>query len=291
MPRNKARRLEAPLPKDFIACGQLTLDPSQPQNNSILYPSNLPLDVRSAPMQDVHAIQGTAISANLTAQLMTFLTSQARALRLDHVQVHVPEATRYLVWSSEPAFKKACGRDDIRSWLEEHVINEGRKAVMIVGMYTYSNATYVHTKGNGLAGGISVSMPTDVATARLAAGADGAALDHHTFGMQGEHVFAIEYRRVRFRSWTKKKIADAKLEDGPNRWEVFFGDRSKGAAAADEKENIVEFSLVDDGLDDDRQEDETDDDDDDLDKMDEEENGKEKCTSFEGSKVDDHTVT
>ena len=243
MARNKARRLATPLPKSFVLCGQLTLDAGQPQNNSIPFPKDVSLDVRSVPIDNIQTLQNTAIGMNLAAQFTAFFTAQSRALHLDAIQINVAKATRYLVWSSEPAFKKACGNQEIRTWLEEYVIDERRTAVMVVGLYTYSNATYVHTHGNKAGGEISVSLPTEAAQARLTGGAGGAQQDHHTFGMPGEHIFAIEYKRIKFKHWSKKKVEEARLEDAPNRWEVFFGDRSKGMATSDDKENIFEFDL------------------------------------------------
>lgn len=90
---------------------------------------------------------------------MTFLKAQARAQHLDHINISVPQGTKYLVRNSEASFKQACGNSDVRAGLEEHVIDEGRKAAMIVGMYTYSNATYVHAHHNQVGGQISVSDP------------------------------------------------------------------------------------------------------------------------------------
>ena len=242
MRRNRGRRLAhpLPLPKGIVLCGELTLDPSQPHNNVLPFPDNISLDVRSTPIENVHTVQGTGLGADFGVQLMTFLTAQARALHLDHVDIKVPRGTKYLVRNSEPSFRRACGTEAVRDWLKEHVIDEGRKAAMIVGMYTYSNATYVRTHHNELSGRATVSTGTGTVNPTAAAAA--IALDYQAFNCPEEQIFAIEYKEVKFKTWTKKKVADAKLEDGPNRWEVFFGDRSKGAEV-DEKENIVEFNF------------------------------------------------
>ncbi|MCJ1243967.1 hypothetical protein MMC30_001164 [Trapelia coarctata] len=285
MPRNRGRRLAHPLPlsKDIVLCGELTLDPSQPHNNVLPFPKELALEIHSTDIHDVHTIRGTGVWADFGVQLMTFLTAQARALHLDHVEIKVPRGTQYLVRNSETAFKKACGNKDVRDWLVEHVIDEGRKAAMIVGMYTYSNATCVHTHQNQLGGRVSASIPAGTGAVNPAAGAGAAALDYQAFNMPAEQIFAIEYKRVKFKAWTKKKVEEAKLEQGPNRWEVFFGDRSKGAAA-DDTENIFEFDLEnDDG--------EGGDDSDDVfnDMEDEEDEEDGQCTTalnFEGSLID-----
>lgn len=147
----------------------------------------------------------------------------------------------------------------------------------MVGMYTYSNATYVHTHHNQVGGQISVSDPQDAVSA--GAGGGIAALDQQAFNMPEEQIFAIEYKPVKFKPWTKKKVEEAKLEDGPNRWEVFFGDRTKSATTG-LKENVVEFDLDDN--------DDNDDDDDELDDMDGgEEQDAPTSMKFEGSNVDE----
>ena len=246
MGRNRARRLAhpLPLPKDIVLCGELTLDPSQPHNNVLPFPKHLALDIRSAEILDIHNLRGTAVGADFGLQLMTFLIAQARALHLDQVEINVPRGAKYLVRNSETAFKKACGDADVRAWLEEHVINEGRKAAMIVGMYTYTNATYSQNHQNQLGGRASGSDPTSTVNLNVALGAAAEEIDQHAFNMPDEQIFAIEYKIVKFKPWTKKKVQEARLEDGQNRWEVFFGDRSKGAVA-NEKENIFEFNLDD----------------------------------------------
>ena len=276
MARNRGRRLAhpLPLPKDTVLCGELTLDPSQPHNNVLPFPSDVPLDIRWTVLRDIETTHTTVVGAEFWAQLMTFLKAQAQALHLEHVKINVPHGTKYLVRNSEVSFKQACGKQDVRAWLEEHVIDEGRKAAMIVGMYTYSNATYVHTHDNQLGGKVSASDHTNAASAGVGAGA--AAFSKQAFNMPEEQIFAIEYKPVRFKPWTKKKVKEAKLEDGPNRWEVFLGHRTKGAAT-DQKENIFEFDFDDD------------DGDDELDDMEGEEEGQDATTSmkFEGSNIDE----
>ena len=245
MARNKATRLASPLPKGTVACGDLTLDPSQPHNNIIPFPSNLTLDTRSAPIKDIHTLQGTGVAADVGVQLTTFLKAQAQALHLDQIIINAPQATRYLVYNSETSFREACGSEVIRTWLKEHVLDEGRTAAMVVGMYTYSNASYTHTHSNQLGGRASGTIPTGTINANTIGGAHAAALNHQAFNMPEEHIFAIEYKNVKFKAWAKKKVEEAKLEQKPNRWEVFFGDRSKGAPEED-IENIFEFNLDDD---------------------------------------------
>ena len=284
MPRNRGRRLAhpLPLPKDTVLCGELTLDPSQPHNNVLPFPKELALDVRSTEIHNVHNVRGTAVGADFGVQLMTFLEAQARALRLDHVVINAPLGKKYLVRNSEPSFKAACGNKDVRDWLKEHVIDEGRKAVMIVGMYTYCNATYAHAHYNQLGGRVRAPISTAIGAGNPAAGAGATTLEYQAFNVPEEQIFAIEYKRVKFKALTKKNVAAAKLEDGPNRWEVFFGDRSKGAAA-DDKQNILEFDLEDDDVDE-----EGDDTDDEFHEMEDDEEVQDTSSSmnFEGSIVE-----
>jgi hypothetical protein len=156
------------------------------------FPKDLALDILSADINNVHNLGGTATGANFGLQLMTFLTAQARALHLDQVEITVPRGTKYLVRNSETAFKKACGNQDVRAWLEEHVINEGRKAAMIVGMYTYTNTTYAHTRHNQVGGCTSASDPTGTVNINIALGVGAEGLDQHAFNVPDEQIFAIE---------------------------------------------------------------------------------------------------
>ncbi|MCJ1380760.1 hypothetical protein MMC17_003869 [Xylographa soralifera] len=244
MARNRGRRLAQPfpLPKGAVVCGDLTLDPSQPHNNVLPFPSNLPLDTLSTTFENLQNTQTSGFGAEFGVQLMTFLEAQAHALHLDHVHIVVPQGTRHLVRNSETSFKRACGEPNVRAWLEEHVIDEGRKAAMLVGMYTYCNASYTHIHQNQVKGQVSASDPTTAWSANLGAGIG--ALNQQTFNVPEEQIFAVEYKLIKFKPWSKKKVEEAKLEEGPNRWKVFFGDRTKGTAA-EEEENIFEFNLDD----------------------------------------------
>ncbi|MCJ1390199.1 hypothetical protein MMC18_003057 [Xylographa bjoerkii] len=244
MARNRGRRLAQPLPlpKNTVLCGELTLDPSQPHNNVLPFPSSVPLEILSASFQNLHNCQTAGIGAEFGVQLMTFLNAQAHALHQDHFEITAPQGTKYLVRNSETSFKRACGDPAVRAWLEEHVIDEGRKAAMLVGMYTYCNASYTHIHRNHLEGQLSASDPTNAGSASLGAGVG--ALTQQAFNMPEEQIFAIEYKLIKFKPWSKKKVEEAKLEEGPNRWEVFFGDRTKGAAV-EGQENILEFNLDD----------------------------------------------
>ncbi|MCJ1438970.1 hypothetical protein MMC27_008360 [Xylographa pallens] len=280
MARNRGRRLAQPLPlpKGTVVCGDLTLDPSQPHNSVHSFPSNLPLDIRSTTFENLHNTQTSGFGGEFGGQLMTFLKTQTHALHLDHVNIVVPQGTKYLVRNSETSFRRACGEPDVRAWLEEHVIDEGRKAAMLVGMYTYCSASYTHVHQDQLKGQLSVSDPTVVGSVNVGTGIGD--LDQQTFNMPEEQIFAVEYKPIKFKPWSKKKVEEAKLEEGPNRWKVFFGDRTKGTAVEEEEENIFEFSL------DDSEEDEEDDEEfEDLDG----EEGQNPTTSmkFEGSNADE----
>lgn len=292
MARNRGRRLPLPLPKNTVVCGELILDPSQPHNAVMPLPDDLILDVRSTPFHNVHTSDGSAIGAEFGLQLMTFLKAQAKFLHLNQVDIKVPRADKYLVRDSETAFKEACGNKMVRTWLEKRVIDEGRTAAMIVGMYTYTNATYTHTHTNQLGGGISGSSSSASGNESAGGSAGAVSLNYQAFNSPEEQIFAIEYKFVKFKLFKKKKVEDARLEVGQNRWVFYFGDRSKGVAVtASDEENILQFDLEDDESKSHAIEDK-DDDDDEEEELEESENGKKDqgviiSMDFAGSLVDE----
>ena len=248
MPQVRGRRLAnpLPLPKDTVLCGEIVLDPSQPYNDVVAYPEKLAsgLKILPTPLTNVHDLHGAGIGFDFKVKLMSFLTAQAKAMRLGDVEIKVARGTIYKVRDSGGAFKKACGDQEVRDWIEEHVIDEGRNAAMIVGMHTYSDATYRRTGSRQVGAGASASDPTGSTNAEATARAGAVGFDHQTFNMPDEQIFAIEYRKVMFRRWSKKMLENARLHKGPNFWEIFLGDRSKGPATDDE-ENTLQCELED----------------------------------------------
>ena len=61
--------------------------------------------------------------------------------------------------------------------------------------------------------------------------------------MPDEQIFAIEYRSLTWKTFRRKKVESAMLAE--NRWEIFWGDRSKGSRNDSDDGTVVEFGLDD----------------------------------------------
>ena len=92
----------------------------------------------------------------------------------------------------------------------EYVINESRKAVMIVWMYSipYSNAAYVYTHHNQLERRISSSDRTSAVSTNL--GAKARTLDYQAFNYVRRADLCHRVQAVKFKPWTKKKVEETK---------------------------------------------------------------------------------
>lgn len=249
MTRNHGVQLRHPLPFDAIALGDLTLNPGIPANDVRSYPPTLPeLSKHMNHIIDLQELRASEIGGNVTTQFQSFLLAKLQARHQHEGEVRVPLATKYLIRNNGDAFKAACGDPEIRSWLVEHCVDQGRPAAMIVGMYTYNDASFRDKNVAGLE--IQASAVDPSGTNNLGAQAGGVAsrLHRRTFTMPDEQIFAIEYRSLAWRTLRKKTIENARLAE-KNRWEIFSGDRSKGAEDDAENQNMVEFELGDDELD------------------------------------------
>lgn len=108
------------------------------------------------------------------------------------------------------------------------------------------------TNGQRVVGRIPVKLVAGAAAAvvPLAVGADGCAevaRDQELgFGGPGEQVFAVVYRKVRFRLWSSRTV-DSMFLEPRNRWKSRRDRRGVDAGEADDQGDLIEVTLVDEG--------------------------------------------
>lgn len=240
--RRHGVQLRHPLPFDAVALGDLTLNPGIPTNDVRAYPVDQPpLTMHHNHIRSLHELQSAEMGGSLSAQFQSVLQAQLQARQQKATRVQAPLATKYLLRNSEDAFQNACQDSEIRKWLSEKCVDQGRPAAMIVGMYTYSDATYEHESSGSATFGVGAQDPTGKTNVRVGAEASRASATQNSYMMPDEQIFAIEYRSVTWKMFRRKKIETATLAE--NRWEIFSGDRSKGAGSDNEDGTIVEFGL------------------------------------------------
>jgi hypothetical protein len=245
MRRPHGVQLRHPLPFNAVSLGDLTLNPGIPTNDVRTYPADQPpLTTHQNHIKSLHELQSAEVGGNISVQFQSVLQAQLQARQQRTTRVQAPLATKYMLRNSEDAFENACKDPKIRTWLSEKCVDQGRPAAMIVGMYTYSDATYEHDSGSSATFSGGAQDPTGVTNVGVGAEASRAATTQNTYTMPDEQIFAIEYRSLTWKMFRRKTLETARLTD--NRWEIFSGDRSKGARGDSDDGTIVEFELGED---------------------------------------------
>ena len=245
MRRPHGVQLRHPLPFDAVALGDLTLNPGIPTNDVRSYPVDQPpLKTHHNHIRNLQELQTAEVGGNISVQFQSVLQAQLQARQQEATSISAPLATRYMLRNSEDAFEDACRDPKIRKWLSEKCVDQGRPAAMIVGMYTYSDATYQHGSGKSAGLGTNAQDPSGTTNIGVRAEATKSKAIQDSYMMPDEQIFAIEYRSLTWKTFRRKKIENATLAD--NRWEIFSGDRSKGAHNdSDDGAAVVEFELGD----------------------------------------------
>lgn len=244
MRRPHGVQLRHPLPFDAVALGDLTLNPGIPTNDVRTYPADQPpLKTHHNHIRSLHELQSAEIGGNISVQFQSVLQAKLQARQQQATVAQAPLATKYLLRNSEDAFSNACRDSKIRNWLSDKCVDQGRPAAIIVGMYTYSDATYQHGSGSAMLFGAKAQDPTSVSHVGAGADATKTAATQNSYMMPDEQIFAIEYRSLTWRTFRRKKVENATLAE--NRWEIFSGDRSKGSSKDSDDGTVVEFELGD----------------------------------------------
>ncbi|MCJ1256069.1 hypothetical protein MMC24_003889 [Lignoscripta atroalba] len=240
-------QLRHPLPFDAVLLGDLTLNPGIPANDVRSYPADQPaLSIHHNYLRNLQELGSTEIGGNISAQFQAVLQAQLHARQQRSTEVEAPLATKYMIRNSTDAFENACRDPQIKMWLNKYCVDQGRPAAFIVGMYSYSDATYSHRRETAAGTSAGATDPTSTTALGVQAAISDTEAARTTYTMPDEQIFAIEYRSLAWKIFQKKNVEGATL--AKNRWEIFSGDRSKGAGQ--DHESLVEFELGNDEFED-----------------------------------------
>ncbi len=253
--------LPLPLPADEVHIGSFLLNPRDPTQDYFdpreekpdLKPSILRVDVtdftktiRDAGTKEVEAV--------LTDYFSTTIDwGKSKTLELSSAK-----AATYLMKNSSSWFEQVCALARTRRWFEK-IIGRGHKIYLLVGLRTIFDGRFKIDHSASTSTGGHVQVPADVLAGLppmgLDVGGGGKVSKDQTasseFSAAGERIWALQYRQIKFKWYSSKKMENAALETG-TRWLTFDGRETRytypvGGAAAEDTEDMIE-AFIDDEL-------------------------------------------
>lgn len=255
--------LPLPLPADEVHIGSFVLDPSDPtqdyfdprEEEPALKPSILRVDVT-----DFTKIIRDAGSKEVEAVLTKYFSTTIDRGKSKTLELSSAKAATYLMKNSSSWFEQVCALVRTRRWFEK-IIGRGHKIYLLVGRRTIFDGQFKIDHSASTSTGGHVQVPADVLAGLppmgLDVGGGGKVSNDQTasteFSASGERIWALQYRQIKFKWYSSKKIENASLETG-TRWLTFDGRETRyygypvgGVAAADTEDMIEAF--IDDELD------------------------------------------
>ncbi|KAH7010940.1 hypothetical protein B0J12DRAFT_706060 [Macrophomina phaseolina] len=237
--------LDQLLPADSVTLGRLVLSVRYPEQD--FYEANdAPVTCGETAISTQRAERFThAASTTKGGGAHAFLTSLLSGARNAHDSTHVELSaalcvTRQLA-DSAAFFRRLVERGDAQAWLER-AAGRRQPVFLVTGIKTVTDATVSAEQATRADARADLQLPGTLAAAAATAGGGlpllaGDALDlkagasvsrsaeeRTAFAAPGERVFAVQYRRIRFRWFHDLQLEQARLEEGV-RWKVFLGMR------------------------------------------------------------------
>lgn len=132
----------------------------------------------------------------------------------ESIDLSATQAYTYYMDNSDSWFSKACGDSEVRAFLQE-AVEYGDSVYLVVGYHTVVDAAVAVNGGGG--GGIRGSATDGETILGVEAGYEGDAVQRSGWDAEGEQVYAVQYRKVKFRMFSSKKGVL-----GENRWRMYI---------------------------------------------------------------------
>lgn len=247
-----------------VQIGWLVTDPKNPHNDHSPYELPPPEDsIIISEQEGIFEHNRSTYSSRIQGMLTKFLSLSASNGNSNAAQLVAGRGRRYMLENSGKYFRSLLqtepGATETKKWMEEAILNQGEDVFLVIGLATVRDGNLErYTESNSrITGEATVPLAGAVGgAAQVVVGNVSASVSHNRedgnrvrFTGVGEQVYAVEYRKVKFRFLRSKEIDKGTLESG-TRWEMFWTMRG-----SQNDEDVLEAELCDEGLDEDSLED------------------------------------
>ena len=241
------------LPPSAVSLGRFVISLDDPHQDFYNPMSNASPDFTEKVQIQYDSIYHSVKHQNVASQFTTFLSSSFSKRLKASIRITADQAKTYYLNNVGQWFRDAVKSQETREWIER-TIDEGEDIYVVVAYHTLVDARILEQLGGQSSAGGNLATP--VSTALTASGvvvpfnvADPGLSgfrgriedEQRQFIAPGEQIYAVQYRKVRWRWFASKKVDEMTLAKKAW-WERYDGPRNLQG----EPEDIIEVELEDD---------------------------------------------
>jgi len=240
-------------PREGVQLGRLVTNVKAPQSS--YYPAGkirlLKGDVYSVPSRDFHSL----INKSNTTKLEAVAASIASIVfgKSDDLETKISNTAciTYYIDNPEGRFAAMCKDQSARTWFE-NAYKRRKHVYMVTGIQTLTDASMALSAVSDTNGSASGTAPLSKAAGdptpvgvdlKLLAELRRSKHVETGFVAEGEQIYAIQYRKVKFDMFSTRNMGEGYLEESDRRWKVMW--KTMGAALT-EANDALEVTLADD---------------------------------------------
>ena len=248
--------LPLPLPAGQVDVGSFLLNPKEPTQDYFNPQSERPDLKPNVFRVDVSDFSNTirdAGSKEVEAVLTDYFSTSINWGTSKTLELSSAKAATYLMKNSGNWFEQVCGFNKTRQWFEKW-IGRGRKIYLLVGLRTIFDGRFKIDHSASTSTGGRAQLPADVLAGLPPMGLDvggGGKISKDQgvsseFSAAGERIWALQYRQIKFKWYSSKKLENATLE-ARSRWQTFDRGETRFYGGTDEDmEDVIEAVMDDD---------------------------------------------
>lgn len=243
------------LPLSAVSLGRFVISIDHPHQDFHNPMINASPDFTEKVQTQYESLHHSAKHQNVASQLTTFLSSSFAKRLKASIRITADQARTYYLNNAGQWFRDAVKSQETHEWIER-TIDEGEDIYVVVAYHTLVNARILEQLGGQSSAGGNLAIP--VSTALTASGvvvpfsvADPGLSgfrsriedEQRQFIAPGEQIYAVQYRKVRWRWFSSNKVDNITL--GTKAWwERYDGLRNLQGEA----EDIIEVELEEDNV-------------------------------------------
>lgn len=241
---------DVPFTLETIQLGSLIPNARYPHQDALAAkPATVDKDYTARKQKNFKTLLNSEHALSFSAYLTKLLSIEHDSGRKAHLELSSLEGVVYEMSQPKKWFKDLCTMAEVREWLQEG-IDDGQDAFMITGFRTLKDAKLDQHGYSSAQTKAQANIPVGDAIGAIAAGevANVGTKGSHiskqeqldSAEMEGERIYAICYRKVKFRWHQRSSVDDAFLQSR-NIWRTLSDTRSD----AEEDGKLLEVDIED----------------------------------------------